>query len=126
MSNISDAIGAPMSPPTARSHGGVTVDPAQADPAVRTKMAKSALQRQRENNAPPPRRPFVVEVAKGSEILRVKVEAANKTDAWAIACDQWKYHPGGQAPGRAVMTPEEFRQVQAERTKAEAAAANAV
>lgn len=113
-------------PPTispVRAHGGVTVDAAHADPTVRARMAKNALHRQRDNKAPRPRRPFVVEVAKGSEILRMKVEANSRDDAWAIACDQWKYHPGGQAPGRLVMTPEEYRKVQVERAQAEKAAA---
>ncbi len=83
--------------------------------------SRALFARQRDNRPSPERQPFVCEVLKGSDLLRITVDAANASDAWAIACDQWKYHPGGKAPGRLVLTAAEFRKLQAERAAASTA-----
>ena len=94
------------------------------DEALRTERGKMGLMypairnRQMVNRPQPERKPFVCEVLRDGELLRISVHAATATDAWAIACDQWKYHPGSRAEGRLVMTAAEFRQLQAERAAA--------
>lgn len=77
--------------------------------------------RQRNTKPSPDKQRFVCEVDRKGEVLRLSVDAVNASEAWAIACDTWKYWPGGSAPGRLVATAEEFRAIEAERKVASAA-----
>lgn len=100
-----------------------TMDPTQLQDE-RSRLGLNGHQmrdRQRNTKPSPSPQTFVVEVYRGSDLLRITVNAATPTDAWAIACDQWKYFPGGQANGRLVATLDEFRAIEAERKAASAA-----